>query len=507
MKTMKKTTAAIALAATAGLVAGPMVGMSQAWAAEGDITITLTEKDTDPKNTGVTYNAYEIFKADVSDGKASSIEWAAGVDATAQAEILKILGVTETGANSAQAAADAMSNLGIVAGSELAAKSEMMKIAEYVQEHVAPTAFEGDVATVSETGYYLILGTAKADTANSVATTPIFALVDGDGVDIISKISVPKVTKKVTDDVADAQPGDIANAEVEQALTFTLTSALPTNLASFDTYEFKFVDTYKTAGQFKAPTDVVITVGGKTIANDAEGVTVEATTNGLTVSFDDMIALGGKAEDAVIVTYKAALTKDGAAMSTEGSNDNEVYVEYTNDPISGGKGKTTTDDAKVYSYALKIEKQDSVTGAVIENAAATFTFTECDAEGNAIEGAKVFTATTENGLASVEGLDAGTYLVQETAAPTGYAKVEDFVLTITATEDMKSVTFSEDSGFAAIKEDAADTLVIKGAPNPMNLPVTGEFMGLIIMLTGTGVVLLSGIGFAVNRKRNASIED
>lgn len=533
MKTIKKTTAAgVALAATAGLVAGPVMGMSQAWAAPTPGTITI---NPNPANgevvNSVTYTAYQIFKADVKGTEASNVMWADGVTTEAQTAILTELGV-EAGANGAQAAADAMSKLTV--GDPLTPNETMMKIAKIVMgstdgtPNVTPITFDENKTEAASTGYYMIISTTADKTGdgtpvNSIATAPIFTLLTSQGIEVTEKVSIPTLTKQVKED-STGEFGDEADAEFGEKLEFMLSGSLPSNLASFDKYEYNFHDSF-TEGIFTIDkADVTVTAGGVDVTAQLPDGAIAITTTGLTVSIEDVKALDlGKVSeepdaaakvlaptDKIVVSYKAALNKEKATVGLDKANLNSAKIEYTRDPINGGTGFSTPDDAKVYSYSINLKKVDSVSGAVIngtdEDSKATFTFQAVTDDNEVIADRETFTVSTdENGMAIVKGLDAGKYLVQETKAPNGYSKVEDFYVTVSVAADgeTKTVTAASTSDMTTVN---GSEVTVKDAPNPMNLPITGEQGVLALMLLATGLVVASGIGFAVNRRKGADEE-
>lgn len=534
MKTIKKTTAAgVALAATAGLVAGPVMGMSQAWAAPTPGTITIKPNSANGEvANNVTYTAYQIFKANVEDTEASNVVWADGVTAAAQTAILEELGV-KAGANGAQAAADAMSKLTV--SNPLTPDETMMKIAKIVMgstdgtPNVTPITFNENKAEAASTGYYMIISTTidkveDGTPVNSIATTPIFTLLTNQGVEITEKVSIPTLTKQVKEDSTD-EFGKEADAEFGEKLEFMLSGSLPSNLASFDKYEYNFHDSFADGIFIIDEADVVVTVGDVDVTQQLPAGAIAITTTGLTVSIEDvkaldlgMVEVEGEAAkkkvlaptDKIVVSYKAALNKEKATVGLDKANLNSAKIEYTRDPINGGTGFSTPDEAKVYSYSINLKKVDSVSEAVIpgtdEDSKATFTFQAVDDNDEVIADRETFTVSTDkNGMATVNGLDAGKYLVKETKAPNGYSKVEDFYVTVSVTVagETKTVAAASDSNMTTV---LGSEVTVKDAPNPINLPITGEQGVLALMLLATGLVVASGIGFAVNRRKGADEE-
>lgn len=501
MKTMKKTTAAIALAATAGLVAGPMVGMSQAWAEATPGKITITQNEAN-KGT-VSYSAYQIFTANIDEkGMASNIEWA---NDDAKAIVCEELGITASDRDSAQQAADALTKLeGTGANKHIASDHKLMSIAKALQavkDLAVSTAADG-VLNAEKPGYYMIVSNVADGQKDTVATAPIFIAVGASGVEVTEKVSVPTVEKTVTDDAAGAVPGEVADANIGQKLTFTLEGTLPSNLESFDTYYYAFHDSFD-EGVFDviSKDDVVVKIGTTEIE---DGFTVTPSATGLDVVFENIKAVDAATAGATVtVEYKAAL---GAKATTgvANGNPNQVYIEYSKNPTTSEKGQSTPDDAKVYSYALKINKVDSLDQDKVLSGAK---FEIWEGDTKITEG-----TTNEQGVLELKGLDAGTYTVKEVKPPAGYQPVADFNITITAADlgkETASVTQtggSVDAVLAQTPTAGFEAEVTVSDRADLNLPITGE-QGILLICVA-GMVLVGASAFSIVRsRRNADMED
>lgn len=500
MKTMKKTAAAgIALAATAGLVAGPAMMTGQAWAAQtGNVTITAGSD-----NAVVDYNAYCIFTGSVgSDKMLSGIAWSS--DAVRDA-VCPLLDITPTAADSAQQAADAIAKLSGEGGEgvHVAANSKLMAIAKAVQTAGTPQPIEaGKAPPLNETGYYVFLTKSFATTGedgatvpNTASTAPVFATVGTEGLTVTEKISVPTVSKTVTDDDENKADGKRADANFDQKLTFTLDGTLPTNLASYNTYYYAFHDTMTGFNTVDAA-DVTVKINGTVIT---EGFTVTPAAGKLDVVFNDIKAVEGAAAGAhVTVEYKASLDDKTAVIYGDG-NKNEVYIEYSNNPTKDEKGKSTPDEAKVYSYALKLNKVDSLNTAQMLQGAHFQLLDENNtvvAEGD----------TNENGILEFKGLDTGTYTVKETKAPNGYQLAKDFTVSIsdTATSEKPVISSSksENAPHASMAETPStgfQSEVTVKDDSMILLPVTGMNGFVLFTLVGGAIVVGSGIMIARSR--------
>jgi len=170
-----------------------------------------------------------------------------------------------------------------------------------------------------------------------------------------------------------------------------------------------------------------------------------------------------KAGDKLVVVYKAVLNED-AVVGNPG-NDNEVRLEYSNNPDSEDEGESKPDDAIVFTFGLNINKIDKNskerltdagfllykernasgegTNAKIRNYAVledngdgTYTFVkwspdvtiesnfkfDADAKAAAMGDPNNATElkTTNNGRFEVKGLKSGEYVLVESTVPNGY---------------------------------------------------------------------------------------
>ena len=127
--------------------------------------------------------------------------------------------------------------------------------------------------------------------------------------------------------------------------------------------------------------------------------------------------------------------------------------------------------------------------------------------------------TSSDGTFSVQGLDAGTYTVKETAAPSGYNTIQDFTFTITPVfnnekTELEKIAAEEDSTNVAITgvETASDSTVqtislVVSDKAGGTLPLTGQ-AGVTLTWVAGGVVLAFGITHLVrSRKRDENIAE
>ena len=110
--------------------------------------------------------------------------------------------------------------------------------------------------------------------------------------------------------------------------------------------------------------------------------------------------------------------------------------------------------------------------------------------------ATVFTSADKTGLVQLKGLAAGTYTVEETAAPTGYAQNFKVTFDVTIAQDGK-VTFMQD----ALKQVTPSsngtvnaTATVKNVKSITQLPLTGAagttlFTVVALLVAGAGVTV------------------
>ncbi len=344
-----------------------------------------------------------------------------------------------------------------------------------------------------ESGYYLITSEATNSDAvenkETVVAAASLSNIFGVNREIEMKIGAPDIDKVIVG--ADSAPnvpneGKGTAVNVGDTVNFKLTSVVP-DTNGYTTYKFLITDklstgldlvlpaedaspftvTIKNAGADNA--DVTVALSRATTAEGCTGNQwyYDNTTRTATISIAMLKDDAGKkvakypAGKAITVTYKATLNAN--ALDTDVEN-NTVNLEYSNSPYSDGTGKTTDKKTYVYDFEIVIDKYEKpVDPATAETAkklqGAEFVLYKTESSGGAevkkyykcdntgdnptnnvswvdtIDNATKVT-TDANGSAKFAGLDAGTYYLQETKAPTGYNPLtEDKVVIITAAYD------------------------------------------------------------------------
>ena len=395
-----------------------------AFAEETTYSITINNSAKDH-----TYEAYQIFTGDLSGTTLSNIVWGSGV-----------------------------SEAGQTALGDAAAKAETLKTeadAKAFAKAVAPylTTAAGSANTVTDgkyvisglaAGYYLVKDQDGSLTGDNDSYTEYIIQVVGN-VTATPKSDVPKVQKKVKDindstDTTKTDWQDSADYDIGDSIPFQLKATLANNVSSYTTYKVVFHDTLSKGLTYN--NDAKVYIGG----TETNGFTVTATVNAdgtttLTVSCDDVKALGAGNSSVITVEYTAKLNEN-AVLGSAG-NPNKVYLEYSNNPNKSESGenhetgKTPEDTVIVFTYQTIINKVDSenkpLTGAAFkleklikgkDGAADTWTTV------------KEFTVDETTTSFTFSGLDDGQYKLTETKTPAGYNTIDPIYFVIEATHDV-----------------------------------------------------------------------
>lgn len=574
------------LAVTAGLTAalsfgGVMAPASMAFAAEAAPANSITINRIAEDNKDNTFKAYQIFKAKVVDEKdkgkvASDIEWssttigskviaaiqgstkykelvkadstkALAADATAPvvAEWLSN-NVTDTNASSASssegtrvAPGDVLYAIAAAVTDETPAGNGIPVDTSWTRPAITSDGHYGD-------GYYLFVSDGlKADKPNT-GTSPIFAIVGGEPVTVTEKTSIPTVEKKVLNDskVKDAnitdQTGweDYADSQIGQKVNYKLTGTIADNYATYDSYAYKFTDTLSQGLTYAKGSLEVYALNNESYTKiDQNSYTVvepaEDNNNTLTVSFNDKglksataanesDLLNIDAKTQIVVLYKAELNSK-ASYEAPG-NKNEVYLEYSNNPMAEGTGKSEIDVVTDHVFRLDVTKTDKDTGSaltgknlqagfkvkVIRGDEGTLDNKWLGENGEIVEESQAYEFKTQldDGKVYIPGLDTGTYQITETTTPTGYNTVAPFEITVTPSYknngELDTLTVSSNNKEMTVIKDANGATIPLTIKNKKGsgLPLTG-LNGVTFTWIAGGAVLCIGVAHLIRSRKQA----
>lgn len=400
---------------------------------------------------------------------------------------------------------------------------------------------DSNKATELALGYYFI------DEPNAIegSAAMLGALQAGLNASFTVKSDKPTVEKKI---VEDGEEKDITDAKIGDTITFTLTSTIPNNAASFEKdYLFKFHDTLSSGLTFGGVESVSVTIDGRSSKDDEDIVFTASVEDGLgdgdtfvvIIASDTAKKYQGKE---VVVTYTAVLNEN-AVIGSNG-NTNEVVVEYSNNPYWEGtpdSSKTEPDTVVVFTlqgngtkvnaadenvklggaefelYSSKIEDDKEVKGdRIYVNATdEEGIYTTTDANDTAIAANTQIVSVEGTGAFTIQGLKAGTYFLEETKAPDGYNKLKTpiklVVTPVYGEKDGKTVITSytvtiEDSAAHTNgepkPEDGSFDYVVKNTSGP-NLPETGG-IGTYIFTFGGLILMLAAVALLIYNKKKAA---
>lgn len=467
------------------------------FAASGGYTITINNA-----LAGHTYEAYQVFAGDLSEDEKtlSNVTWGDGVDGTA---LLAELDDLEDFQNCKDAA-----DVAKVLEGYKDEPQAMKDFADIVGQHLTETT-SGTVSAYNEdsksytisglaAGYYLVKDQNGSVSGTDAYTDFILKVVKN--TEATPKSDVPTVEKKVQEDDKYNQDGgygngynDVADWNIGDAVPFKLIGTLPTNFADYDTYQYIFHDTLSAGldlneGSIKVYYASDKSGTGKTeIPSEKYTVNVPGTEEkdecSFEVAFADLTSVEGVTADKyIIVEYTATLNKD-AEIGLPG-NPNKVYLEFSNNPNSGGEGdtgKTPEDKVIVFTYELDVTKVDGKNAdtklkdaefklydangkyVIVDDAGKVTGWADNEEDGSTLK-------SDENGLFKVIGLDDGTYYLKETKAPDGYNKITEPIQIVIAAATVNDQNWEATEG----PEDALTALEIKVTVGSTTTSGTGD---------------------------------
>ena len=315
----------------------------------------------------------------------------------------------------------------------------------------------------------------------------------------------PTVTIHDKNDMPFKKEVDKTNVDVGQTVTFKITGKVP-DYTGFNTYTYLITDTMTDGLTFNGDS-LTVKVGEATVTNDCTiAYDAETAPQTFTVSIpvlEKKYNFGAE----IVVTYTATVNKNAIAVIST----NQAKLTYSNDPTTGETKDSQTEEQKVYTSKIVIDKFETDKKDTVKLEGAEFVLYKKapnDADQNAIQYYKqdettkavswvdaiadaTKVTTDANGAASFDGLANGTYYLVETKAPAGYnqlTEAKDVVVTGSITDSTKlSVT--------AEVANSAGTL----------LPSTGGMGTTIFYVLGAVLVVGAGV-LLVTKKRMSQSE-
>ena len=423
----------------------------------------------------------------------------------------------------------------------------------------------GYSATGIAPGYYLIKDKdgSQANNAGGFYTSYILHVVNN--LTIEPKGSGVTLEKKISDKV-DEGFSDEEDFNIGDKAYYRLKGTLPSNLADFDTYFYKFTDTLPAGISFERIEAIYVTdkneevthtimdlndndesnnslPAGITVSNPQSGVVNQKST--ITITFTNLKAhFNTLSKDHVIIVKYSALVNRFAPKNDNLTN--VAYLEYSNNPNVTGSGtpgsddtgKTVEDYAHAFTYSLAVKKYEKdketnllkdvefllyytkdnttyyakvVTAAMIEkntqvNGAVVTNNDLGVVYGWTTNKTEASTLITDaSGSFNVRGLDAGTYYLEETKTNSGFNLLEDDVMVeIEPTYSNTATQNATVNVVYSVNNTAQGASDVIEIPNARGnvLPTTGG-IGTTIFYAIGGILVVCAIVILITKKRMA----
>lgn len=496
------------------------------------------------------YEAYQLFDAKVTDGDGSGgklaidVAWASDAARDAALPVLR-----EAGMDSAKTVAQDVAEW-IDADGRMT-PSLALELARALRlSGVEPRAISAGVSEELPAGYWLVVADDAAIGESQAGTAPIFTLVGGAPVTVVSKAAVPEVRKYVLED-SDGSWRKAADATVDDDLYWRFCATIPAGLVGYETYTVEFSDTmsagldsakvassarvYLAAGT-DGGFDAVCVDGGSVGYEPADGwkditagcsVSVDAGTHTFTLRTGDLISELESSENfgdgaRLVVVYNAPLATEANRGVVQG-NPNEVFLRYPRSPFADQGGEngytcTPSDNATAYTWDLSLTKRSSDDRTPLSGAALRVTDDrgrQLTADGTWSRGDATVT-TGVDGCVTIGGVDSGTLTVEEVAAPEGFVGFTGARALTLAIEGLDvqqvaaakpTLTVSAEDPLLVDGVDASSGVVestVLNSPKPSNpsewfgglFPKTGDrCLTYAFMLMAVGILLIAGLRF------------
>ena len=317
-----------------------------------------------------------------------------------------------------------------------------------------------------------------------------------------SKSETPTITKTITDDTKTKD-----NYSTKDSMTFTvvadvpnyLEDALAKNYYISDKFANGTIDTssIKVYGMNGSnPTDFDLTEQDEyeITTEDAQRPTGTEKDVDFLLDFNyDEI----KGYDQIKVTYTATLNKDASVTIGSTGNENNAYLDYSNNPYVTGSYQTQESSDKVYTYAAEITKIKKGAPATKLPGAEFNLSIGSDVQyfvrisdgvyclANQGSGATQTLVVDSQGKLTIIGLDAGTYSLKETKAPDGYNLATEPIPIVITDDDLNGILDDGDTGVYTTNFENSEGF---------QLPVTGGMGTVIFVATG---IVVAGLGITL----------
>ena len=555
-KTWKKLLAVLLTLATvlsmsmAAFATGSSVTLKEV---DDQIAVILSSEQDSFVATGHTYTAvkimdlYKVVEADgstdakIDNDKVYQYKLTSALDATAFTNLLDDAGFkfdSKTGeitkADGTSIASQAGQNENSSDAAQLAALIAQYVVANNIEE----TSITPGTAKSLASGYWVIYETSNAKNDGTVATKPILLDLrptDASGNTVTRRAITLKdatvtLDKKVVSGETKSDEGTVA---IGDTVNYEIDTNFPTYEANaattFTDAKFELKDTFSDGLDYVY---TVIVTDGDTVKIDGatvtSGYTVTYSKHVLTITFASATILDNQGKS-VTATYNATVNGN-AVVNKTGGNNNKVELEYSNNPEKATDVKKLEDNVPVYTFAFDLKKLDGADDSRLADAkfqmkngddvlyftvsGETYTLSDKNAAGatNVIK-------TVSGEDITFKGLDAGTYTLTETEAPTGYAKLANVItvqveavteedaltgaakITVTNATAVTDTTGDTEGGDKTTgTTGVSDVNVVVRNFKGISLPETGSVTSIIVMAAGALVVLV-GVAYLLRGRK------
>lgn len=246
--------------------------------------------------------------------------------------------------------------------------------------------------------------------------------------------------------------------------------------------------------------DTVVVASNSTYSLNKNVTTGTNGGTGFTITFADPYVVDHQ-NKSVVVSFKADVNSNADSQT---AIPNDAILNFDNAYATGGGNGELKDETDIYRTDLIINKTDEANHPIQGVGFKVYKAVELDGAvtKGAVIGLERFTGA--DGKITITDLPAGKYIISETTVPDNYKKAADVTITIEATKDTASNTYTGAYKFTGTdkisdtENSNMKTIVnIKG----QELPGTGGMGTIIFTVAGAGVVLVAGIMLIVYMKK------
>lgn len=489
---MKRVKRVLALLAALALVLAMAV---PAFADEANLyTISV------PAGSNHTYQVYQIFTGDYSNGKLSNVKWG-------QNSKNRDKGVDVGG----KVSENVLNRLAAVVSSSDADKLAVIEQYANLSENGMDTVSESKSIKVAA-GYYLF-----KDTTTGISGNTYIAEVVGNVLIKAKNSHVPGFEKKLKDkndttenDFSGWQ--DVADHDIGDEIPFKLEGTVPADYdAEYTSYYFAFHDEEE-AGLTFNPKSVKVYVDDTEITTGFELKTTPTDDCSFEVVFNNLKDIKAvHAGSTIRVEYTSTLNEN--AVIGGNGNLNRAKLQYSNNPRNvESKGETVWDNVVVFTYQVVVNKYANSVAENNKLKGAEFTLTKKLKDGTTKD---IAVAKSQDGVRfTFKGLDDGEYTLTETVTPEGYNTIEPITFNVSANHEINwdgtgnrsallesltgnkktgEITFTSDKGTGALTTDIINK-------SGTVLPSTGGMGTTVFYVVGGGLMAVAVV-LLVTKKR------